>query len=124
MSHRLRCRYGAARGRGAPREKVLADALRDWRSGRAFFKERAGRPAFWLRPLERRGGVITVGFGRAKMAPWSKLVVSMWPDDPAGGLALEARRVYPDEPRTDFERLHALDPVRVRLLHEMGKEIP
>ena len=98
------------RGRGKSRASLLEDALRDWRSGRAYV---GGRGLFMLRPFVIVAGVPTLGHGRPTVAPWNKVA-----KDPSEGLHKAARAKYPEEPQTDFERMHALDRVRSRLIHE------
>lgn len=60
----------------ASHASLLRDALFDWRSGRAFIRK--GR--YWLRPLEKVGGSLTVGWGRATLAPWSRAALAEWGD--------------------------------------------
>lgn len=70
----LRRRYGRAKLAPHERERLLRDALFDWASGRAFIRK--GR--YWLRPLEQVAGGTTVGWGRAKLAPWNKIAIEEW----------------------------------------------
>lgn len=112
---RLRHRYG--HGAKKTKHQLLRDAMRDWRSGRAFFRK--GR--YWLRPLEKIDGHWRVSYSRARVAPWSKEAIAEWKGS-TEGLHIEARAAYPDEHRSSFEQLHGMDPVRNRLLQQIGDE--
>lgn len=85
----LRRRYGRAAGK--TKHQLLRDAMRDWRSGQAYFKN--GR--YWLRPLAQVAGVTVVGHGRPSLAPWSKTAIAEWGTD-TRGLHLEAEAAYPN----------------------------
>ena len=74
MRHTLRRRYGHAKLSPEERASLLRDALFDWASGRAFIRK--GR--YWLRPLEQVAGGTVVGWGRSKIAPWSKIAIEEW----------------------------------------------
>ena len=94
-------RYGHGRGLlgGASKEALLAQALRDWRSGRAFWRN--GR--YWLRPLDRVAGQVVVGHGRATVAPWSKVAIAEYGTE-TRGLHDEAHAAYPHvNPRSLLE---------------------
>jgi hypothetical protein len=120
----LRRRYGRA-GAKPSREALLDQAMRDWRSGRAFVASFKGKERFMLRPVYKSGITDSwqLGHGRAKMAPWSKAAIAEWGGEgkfASDGLHEAARAKYPDAEMSSFERMHNLDPVRHQLLQESG----
>lgn len=103
------------------REALLEEALLDWRSGRAFV--RGGKHhTYWLRPLVvSEDGRVSLGYGgRPRAAPWSKVANEVWGKTTEFLHRLSHER-YPEETQTAFERNHALDPVRPRLLKEIAR---
>ena len=112
MTWKKRSKGSQASG-GDAEYALLQDALRDWRSGRAFFRK--GR--YWLRPIIEVAGGKTVGHSRAKLAPWSKVALKVYGD--TTGLSVASHKEYPDAHLSDFQRLHALDPVASGLLQVM-----
>ena len=114
---RLRSRYGHA---AKTKHELLRDAMRDWRSGRAYVAN-GKYHRYMLRPVVQDHGVWVLGQGRAVTAPWSKAANEEWGHD-SEGLHKEARAAYPEEAMSDFQRMHRLDPVRSRLLAEIGEE--
>lgn len=117
--HRLRKRYGHANSHS--REALLQDALRDWRSGRAFVANGKGH-RYMLHPVYvSDSGVASIVRGRATVAPWSKAANAEWGPD-SDGLHRAAQAKYPRPANlSDFERMHAMDPVRTKLLEESAK---
>jgi hypothetical protein len=93
MSRALRHRYGRAKITPEQRERLLADALIDWRSGRAFVARGKGH-RYMLRPLAYVGGTRVIGYGRATTAPWSKIANEEWGPD-TRGLHSAAEAAYP-----------------------------
>lgn len=121
----LRRRYGRA---GASREALLDQAMRDWRSGRAFVSSFKGKERFMLHPIYKSGVSDSwqIGHGRAKTAPWSKVAIAEWGGggDASEGLHRAAHAKYPEAELSSFERMHRIDPVRHRLLQESGDAQP
>jgi hypothetical protein len=120
-SHALRRRYG----RSVSREALLDQAMRDWRSGRAYVSSLKGKERFVLHPVYKSSinDSWQIGHGRAKTAPWSKAAIAEWGGEgkfASDGLHKAARAKYPEEAMSSFERMHRLDPVRHRLLQESG----
>jgi hypothetical protein len=98
-------------------ERLLAEAVRDWRSGRAHL----GKGGHY----KLREDVGT----RAKPAPWSKAVKKLLgtEQDPTGVDALHrlGQETYGDrEAPSEFERMHGLDRVRTRLRQEIAEGKP
>lgn len=96
-------------------DHLLAHALRDWRSGRAFVRGKAH--TYWLKPIVMVAGVKAFGNGRAKKAPWSDAANRAW-----GASSQEIHRLanlkYPREDGSSFEQMRGMDRVRSRLLQE------
>lgn len=111
MSRVLRRRY--AHAKGVSREELLRRALRDWRSGRAYYK----RGRYWLRSTVWLGGSPVTLSARARVAPWSKAALAEWGSE-TDGLHLAARAKYPDEERG----YGGVDPVAARLVREIAEE--
>lgn len=98
-------------------ERLLAEAVRDWRSGRAHL----GKGGHYK--LREDIGA------RVKAAPWSKTVKKLLgtDSDPTGVDALHrlGRETYGDrQADSEFERLHNLDRVKVRLRQEIAEGKP
>src|SRR5271167_4618790 len=120
----LRRRYGRADAKSS-HEALLDQAMRDWRSGRAFVSSFKGKERFMLKPLEksRINDAWGIAHGRAKTAPWSKAAIAEWGGEgkfAVDGLHQAASAKYPEAEMSSFERMHNLDPVRHRLLQESG----
>lgn len=107
-------RFAASPRKGEKRPAVLLEqAMRDWRSGRAFFRN--GR--YWIRPLGTVAGIRSIVDGRARVAPWSKVAIQTWGD--TRGLHQASQAKYPRaENLTEFQRMHGMDPVASKLLSE------
>jgi hypothetical protein len=105
MRRPLHRRYGRAK---SSREELLRDALRDWRSGRAFVSNNGKR--YMLRASSG---------GRAVTAPWNKVAREEWGAS-SEGLHRAAEAAYPRATDlTDFEKMHHMDPVATRLRREI-----
>ncbi len=100
-------------------EQLLAEAVRDWRAGRAHLSSNGKH--FKLRAEGASHG--------NKGAPWGKVVKKLLatPEDPMGTRALSrlGDETYGGpEAHTDFERTHNMDRVRSRLLSEIAEGKP
>jgi hypothetical protein len=75
---------------------LLAQARRDWSSGRAFF--RGNR--YWLRPLGTVTGVRTIVPGRATVAPWSAIAIATYGNNAEPGFVTTGlhRAAYAEYP--------------------------
>jgi hypothetical protein len=97
-------------------ESLLAEAVRDWRSGRAYL---AKGGHYKLREGDRRN----------IPAPWNKTVKRMLgtPSDPSGSSALSdlGRATYGErQAPSNFEQMHGLDRVRSELLSDIAAGRP
>lgn len=105
---------------GLGEEKLLREAVRDWRAGRAY----SSGGKFYLHPLEQLSGsdYPMVGSG-GKLAPWNKAVKKLIGS--TSELHELGEATYgPREAKTDFERMHGMDAVKTRLLGDIVKGKP
>lgn len=102
-------------------ERLLAEAVRDWRSGRAY---KDNRGTYKLRPIVQAAGVPMVGSGPGKAAPWNKIAKATWGSSTEGLHDASEATYGPREANTPFERMHGMDAVRARLVHEIAEGKP
>ena len=100
-------------------ERLLAEAVRDWRAGRAHLSSNGKH--FKLRADGASHG--------NKGAPWGKVVKKVLgtDSDPMGTRALSrlGDETYGGrEAPTEFERMHNMDRVRTRLMSEIAEGRP
>ena len=102
-------------------ERLLAEAVRDWRAGRAYHSNSG---TYKIRPIVEVAGVPTIGNGSGKTAPWNKIVKKVWGNS-SDGLHDAGQATYGGrEAPTEFEKMHAMDRVRVRLIEEIAEGKP
>lgn len=91
----------------------IGQAIRDWRSGRAFMQNGVYR----LKPIALVCGVPTIVSGRSTRAPWSEDAIA-WFGSTSERLHRAAFEIFPKPEQTPFERLHNLDRIASEILRE------